>query len=55
MELGHMVIMDEQRMVRQVLLNCVKPKSESIFDDLIDPDENDAISRANDRIDWEKY
>ncbi len=49
MELGHMVIMDEQRMVRQVLLNCVKPKSESIFDDLIDPDGK----RCNQSREWQ--
>ncbi len=52
--LGYILKMDERRTARQVLLNCVKPKPESIFGDLIDLDVNEAISLAKDRIEWKK-
>ncbi len=50
--LGHILRMDEGRIVRQVLLNCVKPTQESILVDLIDKDVNTTFSLAKDRIEW---
>ncbi len=44
---GHILI-EELRTARQVLLNCVKPKTESIVSDLNDQVANGAISVAND-------
>ncbi len=40
--------MDERRLVGQVLLNCVKPTSESIFGDLIESDVQAATTFAKD-------
>ncbi len=48
--LGYILRMDERRLVRQMLLSCVKPTPEPAFGDLIDPDINAAIGLANDRI-----
>ncbi len=46
--------MDERRVVRQVLLNCVKPTPESILGDIIDTDVQATISLAKDIIEWNK-
>ncbi len=52
--LGRILRMDEQRLVRQVLLNCVKPTLDSIFGDLTESDVYAAISLAKDRIERKK-
>ncbi len=44
--------MDERRLVRQVLLNCVKPTPKSMLGDLIETDVQAAISLAEDIIEW---
>ncbi len=48
--LGTILRMDERRLVRQVLLNCANPTSESIIGDLIDTDVRAVIKLARDRI-----
>ncbi len=52
--LGHILRMDESRLVRKVLLQCFRPTPESIFGDVLDLDVLAAIHLANDRIEWEK-
>ncbi len=46
--------LDERRMVRQVLLTCVKPAPESLFVTLIFLDISTAIDFAKDRIELKK-
>ncbi len=50
--LGHVLRMDEDRLVRKVLLNCVT--KESLYGDIPDLDVERAIEIAQDREKWEK-
>ncbi len=47
--LGHMLRMDEDRLVRKVLLNCVQPTKASLYGDIPDLDIEKAIETALDR------
>ncbi len=46
--------MDEDRLVRKVLLNCVQPIKESLYGDIPDLDVEKAIETARDREKWKK-
>ncbi len=52
--LGHVLRMDEDRLVRNVLLNCVQPTKESLFGDIPDLDVEKAIENAGGREKWKK-
>ncbi len=49
-----MLRMDEYRLVRKVLLNCVKPKKESLFGEIPNRDVEEAIDAARDTEEWKK-
>ncbi len=46
--------MDEDGLVRKVLLNCVQPTKESLYGDIPDLDVEKAIEIAKDREKWKK-
>ncbi len=41
--LGHILRMEEHRVIRQVLMNCVKPTPDTLFGDVSDPDSRKAV------------
>ncbi len=52
--LGHVLRMDEDRLVRKVLLNCVQPTKKSLYGNIPDVDVERAIEIAQDREKWKK-
>ncbi len=52
--LGHVLRMEEHRLVRQVLLTCVKHTSVSILADIPSRDIRAAIRIAADRVEWKR-
>ncbi len=52
--LGHVLRMDEDRLVRKVLLNCFQPTKESLYGGIPDLDVERAIEIAQDREKWKK-
>ncbi len=52
--LGHVLLMEEHRLLRQVLLTCVKPTSVSILADIPSLDIRAAIRIAADRVEWKR-
>ncbi len=50
--LGHVLRMPEHRLVRQVLLNCVKPTHETIFADVPNLSIENATKMSKDRKLW---
>ncbi len=50
--LGHILRMEEHRLVCRVLLLCVKPTTESIYGDVPDLDVAAVIRPARERIEW---
>ncbi len=52
--LGHTLRMDEDRLMRKVLLNCFQPPKESQQGDIPDLDAENAIEIARDREKWKK-
>ncbi len=52
--LDHIMRMDENRLVRKILLNCVKPNAESLFGDISNLDVEKAMEIVHDREEWNK-
>ncbi len=52
--LGHVLGMDEDRLVRKVFLNCAQPTKESLYGDIPDLGVEKAIEIAQDREKWKK-
>ncbi len=52
--LGHILRMEEHRVTRKVLLQCVKPIPESLFGDVPDLDIYTAINLAINRVEWKE-
>ncbi len=50
--LGHVLRMPEHRLVRQVLLNCVRPTHETLFADLPNLSMENATKMSKDRKLW---
>ncbi len=50
--LGHVLRMPEHRLVRQVLLNCVKPTHETLFADVPNISIENATKMSKDRKLW---
>ncbi len=50
----YIVRMEEHRVTRQVLLQCVKPAPESLFGDVPDLDVYTAINLAMNRVEWKE-
>ncbi len=50
--LGHILRLEEHRVIRRVLMNCVKPTTDSLFGDVPDLDSGKAAEIAKDREEW---
>ncbi len=50
--LGHILRLEEHRVIRQVLINCVKPTPDSLFGDVPELDSRNAAELAVDRDKW---
>ncbi len=53
-DLGYILRVEEHRVTRQVLLQCVKPATESLFGDVPDLDVYEAINLAMNRLEWKE-
>ncbi len=51
---GHILRMDDDRLVRKVLLNCVKPEKESLYGEIPSRSVEKAIETVRDRENWKK-
>ncbi len=47
--LGHILRLEEHRVIRRVLMNCVRPTPDSLFGDVPDLDSGKAAEIAKDR------
>ncbi len=50
--LGHILHLEEHRVIRRVLMNCVRPTPDSLFDDVPDLDSRKTGEIAKDMEKW---
>ncbi len=50
--LGHLLHLEEHRVRRRVLMNCVRPTPDSLFGDVPDLDGRNAAEIAKEREKW---
>ncbi len=50
--LGHILRLEVHRVIRRVLMNCVRPTPDSLFGDVPDRDSRKAAEIAKDREKW---
>ncbi len=52
--LGHILRLEQHRIIQQVLLVCARPTPDSLFGDVPEPDPRKAAEIPNDRETWKR-